>query len=72
MLGSLGANQESESRDAESNSRNGFSRPEQCEPPILRVTPGANSGIDGNAHDGFAFAPDFSEHFFSRIGVVPI
>ena len=37
---------------------------------ILGATPGAISGIFGNARERFSFAPAFSERF-SRIGVVP-
>ena len=37
---------------------------------ILRATPGAIPGIDGNPHERFSFAPLFSERFL-RIGTVP-
>ena len=38
---------------------------------ILGATSGAIPGTDGNPRERFSFAPAFSEHFFSRIGVVP-
>ena len=35
---------------------------------ILGATPGAIPGIDGNTHEGFSFAPPFSERFFENWG----
>ena len=35
---------------------------------ILRATPGAILGIDGNPHDRFSFALVFSERFFKKWG----